>query len=70
MMRATRKAARKYSRSRTYQRPTEWFEYCAWDDAWRSHIMDQLAEISEGNELSFAAGAQILLIGFQIGYDG
>lgn len=32
--------------------------------------MDQLAEISEGNELSFAAGAQILLIGFQIGYDG
>lgn len=32
--------------------------------------MDQLVKISEGDRPSFAAGAKILLVGWQLAYDG
>jgi hypothetical protein len=67
--RATKKAARRHQTDR-WHRPKDWFEYQDWDDDWRSRIMDQLAKIADGSDLSFAAGAQILLVGWQVGYDG
>ena len=69
IQRATRKAEKRHARDR-WHRPKDFREYLAWDDDWRSAIMDQLHKISEGNELSFACGAQILLAAYQIGYDG
>jgi hypothetical protein len=67
--RATRKTARRCERNR-FDRPREHFAYQAWDDHWRSLIMDQLVKVSDGDERAFAAGAVILLVGWQIGYDG
>lgn len=32
--------------------------------------MDKLAEICDGDERAFAAGATVLLAGWQAGYDG
>ncbi len=51
-------------------RPDDWWEYQAWDDGWRTVIMDKLVELAAGDERAFAAGAIILLVGWQVGYDG
>lgn len=54
----------------SHERPNEWFAYQAWDDDWRSSMMDLFATMHHGDERAFAVAALILLAGWQSGYDG
>lgn len=64
---ATKRTARECARQR---RPTDFVDYLAWDDRWRTALMDQLDRIAEGDPKAFYAGAVVLLAGWMAGYDG
>lgn len=53
-----------------HNRPIDIRAYLAWDDEWRSRILDVLASWCGSDRESFAAGALIILAGYQAGYDG
>jgi hypothetical protein len=52
------------------ERPAELHAYLAWDDEWRSRILDALVDLCGGDPRAFAAGAVVILAGYQAGYDG
>lgn len=53
-----------------WQRPTDFKTYLAWDDAWRSLLMDLAVAQAGGDQRVFQAAAMIIYAAWQVGYDG
>jgi hypothetical protein len=52
------------------KRPEDLKELLAWEDAWRSLLLDLAAKMASGNQSMFQAAAAVVLAGYLANYDG
>ena len=52
------------------RRPEDLKELLAWEDAWRSLLLDLASNMAGGNQQAFQVAAAVVLAGYLANYDG